>query len=83
MMWWPLNIIYTFARDPLTILYNWLYAKLTSTFAKILLAALSESGNNNDAVQSPSREASRTQSTQSTQRTQRPKPSAPPQYTDE
>ena len=43
MMWWPLNVIYTLARDPLTVLYNWLYARLTNTFAKILLSAFDES----------------------------------------
>ena len=43
MAWWPLNIVYTLTRDPLTILYNWLYAKLTNTFAKILIAAFEDS----------------------------------------
>jgi len=43
MMWWPLNIVYTFASDPLTILYNWLYTKLINTFTNILLYAFDES----------------------------------------
>lgn len=42
MAWWPLSFVFTLTRDPLTILYNWLYARLTSTFAKILLAAFDD-----------------------------------------
>lgn len=42
MMWWPLNFIYTFARDPLIVFYNWVYAKLTKTFTNILLEAFTD-----------------------------------------
>ena len=40
MAYWPLNILFTLLRDPLTIFYNWVYDQLGHVYTSILLTVV-------------------------------------------